>query len=253
VKVIVVPCLRDNYAYLVHRDGAREAFVVDPSEEAPVTAALEREGLELVAILNTHHHHDHVGGNVGLLAAHPSLEVVAFEGDRGRVPGQTRSVRDGETFEVAGHTIRALHVPGHTTGAIAYVVDGAVFTGDTLFIGGCGRLFEGTPRDMNMSLNEKLGKLPPDTRIFCGHEYTVQNLRFAEASEPDNAAISQALTEARAKRDRGEPTVPSTIAHELRTNPFMRVNVDGLRSRFGGGDTTSVLAAVRRAKDEWKG
>jgi hydroxyacylglutathione hydrolase len=253
MQITVVPCLRDNYAYLVRADGAGDAFVVDPSEAEPVAAAIEREGIRLVAIVNTHHHHDHVGGNEGLLERYGAMPVVAFEGDRGRVPAQTKGVADGESFEIAGLSLRALHVPGHTTGAISYVVDGAVFTGDTLFAGGCGRLFEGSPADMNRSLNERLGKLPPETRVYCGHEYTVANLRFAAEVDPDNAAVGTALAEARAARERGEPTVPSTIGRELATNPFMRVATPALAGRFGGGDSVSVLAAVRKAKDVWKG
>jgi len=252
MKITVVPCLRDNYAYLVHADGSRDAFVVDPSEAAPVEAALEREGLTLRAIVNTHHHYDHVGGNEDLVAKRQGIPVIAFEGDRGRVPAQTRGVSDGESFELLGLEIRALHVPGHTTGAIAYVTSGAVFTGDTLFVAGCGRLFEGTPADMNTSLNEKLAALPGDTQIYCGHEYTANNLRFAASLEPDNAAIRDALVAANEKGARGEPTVPSTIARELATNPFMRVTTPALRKAFGGGDAASVLAGVRRAKDDWK-
>ena len=143
-------------------------------------------------------------------------------------------------------------MPGHTTGAIAYVTSGAVFTGDTLFVAGCGRLFEGSPADMNTSLNEKLAALPGDTQIYCGHEYTANNLRFAASLEPDNTAIRDALVAANERGARGEPTVPSTIAQEKATNPFMRVTTPALRNAFGGGDGASVLAGVRRAKDDWK-
>jgi hydroxyacylglutathione hydrolase len=253
MQVTIVPCLRDNYAYLVRRHGERDAFVVDPSEALPVVAALEREGLRLTAVVNTHHHYDHVGGNEELVDRYGVKDVIAFDGDRGRVPRQTRGVHDGEAIEVAGLKLRAHHVPGHTTGAIAYEVDGAVFTGDTLFVAGCGRLFEGTPADMNRSLNEKLAKLDPTTQVYCGHEYTVQNLRFASVIEPGSAAVAEALREALEKRKNGEPTVPSTIERELATNPFMRVSNPDVRSRYGGGDSASVLGAVRKAKDEWKG
>ena len=252
-SVSIVPCLSDNYAYLVRVDGSDATLVVDPSESAPVIAAVEKLGLRLVGILNTHHHHDHVGGNEGLIARFGELPVVAFEGDRGRVPAQTRGVADEETFEMAGLSIRALHVPGHTTGALAYVTDGVVFTGDTLFVAGCGRLFEGTPAMMHRSLSERLGTLPEDTRVFCGHEYTVSNLQFAVHVDPDNADARRALDEAREKRARGESTVPSTIAAERATNPFLRVSAPAMRDAFGGGDAVSVLAAVRKAKDEFRG
>lgn len=253
MHVTIVPCLSDNYAYLVHADGEKKAFVVDPSEAEPVIAAVEREGLELVGILNTHHHHDHVGGNEGLVKRFGELEVVAFEGDRGRVPAQTKGVGHGGELDLARLHIQTLHVPGHTTGAISYVVDGAVFTGDTLFISGCGRLFEGSAADMNASLNDKLAKLPPDTKVYCGHEYTVNNLRFAAEVDPDNDAIREALAEAKAKRERGEPTVPSTLGRELATNPFMRVRQEALKKRYGSDVAAEVLGAVRTAKDNWKG
>src|SRR5512133_786384 len=211
MRVIPVPCLSDNYAYLVTADGSDEAFVVDPSESAPVIAAIEQHRLRLVAIVNTHHHHDHVGGNEELRAKYGELPVYAHVSDRGRVPAQTESVEEGKPFRAAGFEINALHVPGHTLGAVAYVVEDAVFTGDTLFVAGCGRLFEGTPAQMYESLSGKLGRLPPATRVYCGHEYTVSNLRFAVHAEPDNRAAAEKLTAAQATRERGEPTVPSTI------------------------------------------
>jgi hydroxyacylglutathione hydrolase len=252
MRVIPVPCLSDNYAYLVTADGARDAFVVDPSESAPVIDALERAGLRLVAIVNTHHHPDHVGGNEGLLVKYGPLPVYAHASDVGRVPAQTEHVDEGRAFEVAGLTLDPLHVPGHTTGAVAYHVDGGVFTGDTLFVAGCGRLFEGTPAMMHESLSAKLGRLPPATKVYCGHEYTVQNLRFAVHAEPDNRAAKDKLERAKALRARGEPTVPSTIGEELETNPFLRCGSPSLSERFPGKDEVEVLAAVRKAKDGFR-
>lgn len=252
MRVLPVPCLSDNYAYLVTADGSDEAFVVDPSEAAPVIAALTQHGLRLVAILNTHHHHDHVGGNEELLAKYGALPVYAHASDRGRVPAQTVGVEEGQTFHAAGLAIDVLHVPGHTLGAVAYVVDGGVFTGDTLFIGGCGRLFEGTPAQMYASLSGKLGRLPPETRVYCGHEYTVSNLGFAVHAEPDNRAAADKLVIAKAARLHGEPTVPSTIREELATNPFLRCNEPALAARFPGGNAAEVLGAVRKAKDSFR-
>ena len=252
MRVIPVPCLSDNYAYLVTADGSDEAFVVDPSESAPVIAAIEQHRLRLVAIVNTHHHHDHVGGNEELRAKYGELPVYAHASDRGRVPAQTVSVEEGKPFHAAGLELRALHVPGHTLGAVAYVVEDAVFTGDTLFVAGCGRLFEGTPAQMYESLSGKLGRLPPATRVYCGHEYTVSNLRFAVHAEPDNRAAAEKLTAAQAVRERGEPTVPSTIGEELATNPFMRCDEPGLAARFPGGNAAEVLGAVRKAKDGFR-
>ena len=252
MRVIPVPCLSDNYAYLVTADGSDEAFVVDPSEAAPVIAAIEQHRLRLVAIVNTHHHHDHVGGNEELVAKYGALPVHAHVSDRGRVPGQTVSVEEGKSFRAAGFEINVLHIPGHTLGAVGYVVEDAVFTGDTLFVGGCGRLFEGTPAQMYESLSGKLGRLPAATRVYCGHEYTVSNLRFAVHAEPDNRAAADKLVAAQAMRERGEPTVPSTIGEELATNPFMRCDEPALAARYPGATAGDVLGAVRKAKDGFR-
>lgn len=246
-----MPCLRDNYAYLVHAPGSVEAAVVDPSEAAPVLAALAREGLTLRAVLCTHHHWDHVGGNEALADALPGLEIVASKHDEGRVPRVTKTMNDGDVIEIAGLRVRALAVPGHTLGAVAYVVGDAVFTGDTLFVAGCGRLFEGTPAMMHESLNEKLAKLPAETRVYCGHEYTLSNTRFALTVEPENAALARLADRAREAKEKGEPTVPSTIAEELAYNPFMRVAVPAIAARYGRGHLADVLGALRKAKDDF--
>jgi hydroxyacylglutathione hydrolase len=253
MRVVPVPCLSDNYAYLLLPDGAPHALVVDPSEAAPVVAALAREGRSLAAILNTHHHHDHVGGNEELVAKLGAVPVYAHASDAGRVPGQTERVEEGRSFTAGGLALDVLHVPGHTTGAVAYVVEGCVFTGDTLFVAGCGRLFEGTPAMMNTSLNEKLARLPKDTKVYCGHEYTQANLKFAKHAEPENAAVVEKLAKVTALREKGEPTVPSTIGEELETNPFLRVGAPAVAARYGGGDAAAVLGAVRKDKDGFKG
>ena len=252
MRVIPVPCLSDNYAYLVHDEASRDAFVVDPSEAQPVIAALTQNNLRLVAILNTHHHMDHVGGNEELVAKYGAMPVYAHSSDQGRVPAQTVAVEEGKSFRAAGFEVEVLHIPGHTLGAVGYVVEDAVFTGDTLFVGGCGRLFEGTPAQMHESLSGKLGRLPPSTRVYCGHEYTVSNLRFAVHAEPDNRAAADKLVVAQATRERGEPTVPSTIGEELATNPFMRCDEPSLAARFPGATAGDVLGAVRKAKDGFR-
>lgn len=252
MRVLPVPCLSDNYAYLVTRDGSRDAVVIDPSEAAPVLAALEREGLTLVAILNTHHHWDHVGGNAELRQKLGPLPVYAHTSDFGRVPEQTERVEEGTPVRAAGLEFRPLHVPGHTLGAVSYHVEDAVFTGDTLFVAGCGRLFEGTPTQMFESLCEKLGKLPPETRVYCGHEYAANNLRFALHVEPENAAVI-AKSEAAAKaKETGATMIPSTIAEEWQTNPFMRCSEPSVRERYPAPTPAEVLGAVRKAKDSFR-
>lgn len=254
VEVHLVPCLKDNYAYLLHQPGSAETIVVDASEEAPVLAALGRLGLKPVAILATHHHLDHVGGNQGLLSRYPDLKVFGYRSDRGRIPGQTEFLDDRQEFDVAGIGVKALHIPGHTLGAVAYVAEGAAFTGDTLFAAGCGRLFEGTAAQMYESLNLTLGALPDDTRIYCGHEYTLSNLRFAETLEPNNPEIAKKLAWAKAAREKGEPTLPSTMKDERLTNPFLRVAekdvVEKVNERLAQDKSPqAVLAAVRAMKD----
>ncbi len=249
-RVVVVPCLKDNYAYLVVGSGGR-AVVVDPSEAAPVERALAAEGLDLVGVLCTHHHWDHVGGIPELRERHPGLPVFAHRTDAASIAGRTESLDDGDEVRVAGLEFAALHVPGHTLGAVAWFGGGAVFTGDTLFLGGCGRLFEGTAPMMHASL-ERLAALPAETLVYCGHEYTLANLRFAEAMEPDNRAVTEKLTWARLEREAGRPTVPSTIADERRTNPFLRCSEPGLRTRFPEPTLAEVFAEVRAAKDVFR-
>ncbi len=241
MRVVTVPCLKDNYAYLVIDDSSGRAAIVDPGEAAPVLEAVGREAVTLAAIWATHHHPDHVGGNRDLLAALPDLEVIAHHHDRERVHGLTRTVADGDQVTLDGLQARIIYNPGHTLGAISWWLeaDAAVFTGDTLFAAGCGRLFEGDAAMMHASL-QRLAALPPSTRVYFGHEYTEANLRFAAATEPDAAAIPAAIAVAAARRAGGEATTPSTIAVELATNPFVRA-ADA--AEFG---------ARRKAKDSFR-
>jgi len=255
MRIVPVPVLEDNYAYLVIADSGGAA-VVDPSEAAPVLAAAEREKVELQAIWNTHHHWDHVGGNRDLLQARPSLRVFGYAPDRVRIPGITDAVEDGESFDFAGIAVRVIFIPAHTSGHVAYHLpaQGIVFTGDTLFVGGCGRLFEGDASMMVGSLG-RLTSLPPETRIFCGHEYTEKNLRFALTLEPKNADLAAKYRRVKAQRERGEPTVPTTVAEELATNPFLRLHSPEIRGsiheRFPdcGDDPTVLFAKARTLKD----
>jgi hydroxyacylglutathione hydrolase len=257
MRIEPVPCLMDNYAYLVVCEATRRAAVVDPAEVDPVLAAAARAEVTLVAIWNTHHHWDHTGGNQGLLARQPDLEVVGHASDAGRIPGLTRPVDEGDTVKVSEEvTAHILFNPGHTTGAISYHLPGhpAVFTGDTLFGAGCGRLFEGTAPMMHASLS-KLAVLPARTQVYCGHEYTAANLAFAAAVEPNNARIAE---RARAVAALGaRPSVPFTIAEELATNPFLRATdpavIAAALARDAAATTpAAVFAALRRWKDGFR-
>jgi hydroxyacylglutathione hydrolase len=228
MRIVAVPCLVDNYAYLVI-DGDR-ATVVDPGEAEPIERALEREHVALDAIWLTHHHHDHVGGVAALVATRPGITVVAHVRDRERAPCVTRVVDDGDRVDAA----RIIHNPGHTLGAISYWLEGhaAVFTGDTLFAAGCGKVFEGSAEQMHASL-ARLAALPPDTRVYFGHEYTAKNLKFAATAEPDNADIARRAAELRT------PSTPSTIALELATNVFVRA------------PDAATFARIRASKDRF--
>jgi len=250
LEIVPVLCLKDNYAYLVFEPGGACA-VVDPSEAAPVQRELSQRGLKLTHILNTHHHHDHVGGNLALKQA-TGAQIIAAEKDRARIPGLDIGLREGETFRLGAHEARILEIPAHTSGHIAYWFAGekAVFTGDTLFLMGCGRLFEGTPAMMSASL-AKLVALPGDTRVFCGHEYTLNNGRFALTLEPDNADLQKRMKEDGETRAAGKPTVPATIALEKKTNPFLRAASHEIRRTLGmeRANDVEVFAEMRRRKD----
>lgn len=250
-----VPCLRDNYAYLLHCPETGATGALDPSEAEPVLKAAAGSGWRITHVLNTHHHWDHVGGNRDLLLAKPSLKVYGYSGDRTRIPGITHPVDDGEAFDFEGMGVRIIFIPAHTSGHIAYHLPAheVAFTGDTLFAGGCGRLFEGDAGTMVASLR-RLTALPGDTKIFCGHEYTEKNLRFALTLEPGNAALVDKYAKVKAQRGRGEPTVPTTVADELATNPFLRCDSVELRASVGKQfpeaiDPVAVFARVRQLKD----
>jgi hydroxyacylglutathione hydrolase len=256
MEIAPVPCLSDNYSYLVWNEGGREAVVVDPGEAGPVLEALQARHLELVGVLATHRHADHVGGVSELVRRFGALRVFGHRSDQGRLLALTDTVDQGEDFEVAGLRFHVLHVPGHTRGAVAYVVKDAVFTGDTLFVAGCGRLFEGSPKEMYASLHERLGALPPETRVYCGHEYTENNLGFALSVDPDHPPTQRQAARAAELRRRGEPSVPSSIAEELVTNPFLRRydprELQRLGTRLGTDpEPLAVFAALRAAKDRW--
>ena len=256
MRIVPIPCLKDNYAYLVVCSATNEAAVVDPSEAAPVIACVDAAKVSLGAIWNTHHHFDHVGGNEELVRHYGLSEVYGHDSDRGRIPGQTRFVAAKDSFWLGRLHVRILHIPGHTLGAIAYVVEAsgektAVFTGDTLFLSGCGRLFEGTAAQMHASFTT-LAELPATTQVYCGHEYTESNLRFAAHLEPSNTDIEELHQSVQAMRRHGTPTVPGTLAREQKVNPFLRVRSPELRKTLGiapDADDVTAFAAIRKAKD----
>lgn len=254
MRVIPIPCLEDNYAYLLD-DGRGQLAVVDPSEAEPVEKAVRDAGGRLTAVLATHHHQDHIGGIAELVASRPGMPVFAHRSDRGRIPAQTVFLDDGATCAWSNLAIRALHVPGHTRGAVAYVVDDAVFTGDTMFVAGCGRLFEGTPEMMHHSLNVVLGGLPDAVRVYCGHEYTVSNLLFALSVEPIRVNVAERLYQARVQRAAGKPTIGGTMADERATNPFLRCKDPSIKASLGlpvSASEVESFAALRRAKDVYR-
>ncbi|MFS8809040.1 hydroxyacylglutathione hydrolase [Synechococcus sp. R65.1] len=252
MRILQLPALRDNYIYLLYDPETATAAVVDPAVAEPVLDKLAELGAELVAIFNTHHHHDHVGGNRQLLERYPRAAVYGSQADRGRIPGQTVELRAGETVEFAGRQATVLFVPGHTRGHVAYYFpeSGDLFCGDTLFAGGCGRLFEGTPEQMVGSLDQ-LRQLPEATRVWCAHEYTLNNLRFALTVDGDNPDLQARYQQVAALRQAGSPTVPSTIGEERRTNPFLRWDQPALQAATGVLDPVQVFARLRGMKDRF--
>lgn len=256
--MLPLPAFTDNYIWMLH-DG-RQAIVVDPGDSAPVLQALQQLGLQLQAILVTHHHADHVGG---VDAVREATGARVYGPARERIPEPLQRLAQGDTVDVLGLHFEVIDVPGHTAGHIAYYcadVDGAplVFCGDTLFSGGCGRLFEGTPAQMLGSLDQ-LAALPGNTRVCCTHEYTLSNLQFARAVEPGNAALLRYSSHCEALRARNQPTLPSSVALEQDINPFLRVRQPGVAraaqvfdAQINQDDAVAVLAALRQWKNEFR-
>ncbi|GAA0581910.1 hydroxyacylglutathione hydrolase [Rhizomicrobium electricum] len=249
LEIAVIPCLQDNYAYLVRAGDL--CAVIDPAEVEPIDAALKARGARLTHILNTHHHWDHSGGNRDLKAAY-GAEVVGPEKDRTRIPAIDTGVDEEHGWRFGDLAVGVLEVPAHTRGAVAYVFGDAVFTGDTMFVMGCGRLFEGPPEMMQASL-AKIAALPDDTKVYCGHEYTLTNARFALSLEPGNTALQERFKAVEALRTEGKFTVPSTIGLEKATNPFLRTRSAEIRTNLGlaKADDVAVFAEIRRRKDNF--
>lgn len=258
MAIVAVPQLKDNYAYLVIDDASKQCGVVDCSEADKVLAEIERRGLKLVAVLPTHWHPDHVGGNQDLVRAIPGLKVYGARAEGGRIPALTDGVDDGDEIAVGPMRARVIGIPAHTNGHIAYYFPAlkAVFTGDTLFIAGCGRVFEGKADTMVASL-KKLAALPDETAVYCGHEYTENNLRFALTLEPNNPALKAKYEWTKKTRAEGKYTIPSTIGDEKLFNPFMRTDSAELRASLKkvdpslSDDPVEVFAKARALKDRF--
>jgi hydroxyacylglutathione hydrolase len=255
MEILRLPALSDNYIFLLHDRDNRTAAVVDPATAKPVLAALDRLNAKLVAIFNTHHHSDHVGGNRELLQHFPKAVVYGGSEDKGRIPGQQQYLREGDRVQFAGRIADVFFVPGHTRAHIAYYFPpnqpgqpGELFCGDTLFAGGCGRLFEGTPAQMVTSLT-KLRTLPDNTRIWCAHEYTLKNLKFALTIDPENPDLKERYQQVQTSRQNDEATVPSLLAVEKRTNPFLRWESPTIQAAMGSKDPVQTFGRLRGKKD----
>lgn len=252
LKIHQFNCRDDNFGVLIHDPDAGVTAAIDTPDEVPVRAAIEETGWGLTHIITTHHHFDHVKGNEPLKAEF-SCHIIGPEAEADRIPGIDQTVNDGDQFQFGNHTVAVISTPGHTLGQVNYhfADAGVAFTGDTLFALGCGRIFEGDP-DMMWSSLSKLMQLPEETVIYCGHEYTHSNARFALTVDPDNEALQARAAEIEALRADGKPTLPTTMAQELKTNPFLRASDPAIRAHLGMEDATDaqVFAEIRARKDK---
>ncbi len=223
MRVEIIPCLQDNYSYLIIDESNKTASVVDPSEAKPIINFIEKENINLKYILNTHHHYDHIGGNKDLKKKYNSV-VIGYKDDASRIPGIDILLNNNQIWKADNFEAKIMHIPGHTTGHISFhfFKEKLIFTGDTLFSLGCGKIFEGTYQDMFDSLNQ-IKKLPQDTKIYCGHEYTLQNSKFCIKHDPENLNLKNKIVEIKKKLENNIPTIPSTIKDENECNIFLRV------------------------------
>lgn len=253
LQIETVPCLSDNYAFIAHDPASGETAVFDVPEAGPILARLAERGWRATQVFLTHHHADHIQGLPALLARHPA-KVIGAAADAHRLPPLDRAVREGDSVAIGREEGTVIEVPGHTLGHVAYYFpqSAVVFTGDSLMALGCGRVFEGTMAQMWSSL-QKLAALPPQTLVCSGHEYTAANARFALTIDPDNPALISRAEAVDAARAKGHPTVPSTLAEELATNPFLRATDPAVQARLGmtGADPADVFAEIRARKDNF--
>lgn len=253
LELVTIPCLSDNYAYLIHDAETGQTAVIDAPETGPILAALEAHQWRLTDILITHHHDDHIQG-VDALRARTGARVLGAAADAHRLPRLDQTLTEADSVFLGRDPARVIDVPGHTLGHIAFHFPDSrlCFTADSLMSGGCGRLFEGSPAQMHASLR-KLAALPPDTLVCSGHEYTAANLRFAAALEPDNPQLTSRIAEVAARSAKGEPTVPVRLQIELDTNPYLRVHLPALKTAVGlpDADDVTVFAEIRARKDKF--
>ncbi|MFN3927469.1 MAG: hydroxyacylglutathione hydrolase [Pseudanabaenaceae cyanobacterium] len=250
LTIYLLPVLQDNYIFVIHEQINNICAVVDPATAEPVLDFIKYLGSNLVGIFNTHHHHDHVGGNSQLVKHFPNLLVYGGEHDQGRIPHQNRFLIDGDSFYFGVIPVQVLFIPAHTKAHIAYFLPETqdLFCGDTLFSAGCGRLFEGTPQQLFHSL-QKLAQLPDSTRVWCAHEYTLKNLNFALSVDQHNPHLPARLSQVQALRAQGQPSLPSTISIEKLTNPFLRWQDRQIQERVGHRDPVRVLGKLRGMRD----
>ena len=253
MKIRPIPCLEDNYAYIIYNNLSKTVGVVDPSEVSPIVNFLKKNNLKLDYILNTHHHFDHIGGNIELKKIFDA-KIVGFSGDKSRIPGIDIMLNDDERWMFGSSSIRVLHIPGHTSGHICFFFEKEkiAFTGDTLFSLGCGRIFEGDHNQMLESLN-KIKKFPKETLIYCGHEYTYKNAEFCMKYDVDNLDLKNKFLKVKELRAKNLPTIPAVLGDELKTNIFLRCSENELKIKLNmkNQDNLKVFRKVRDLKDKF--
>ena len=251
MQITPIQCLADNYAYIIYDNDSKTTGVVDPSESKPVVSFLENKNLKLNYILNTHHHFDHVGGNIELKKKY-NAKIIGFKGDKHRIPGIDITVDDNEKWNFGNSTVKVIHIPGHTLGHICFFFEKEkiAFTGDTLFSLGCGRIFEGEYKKMLISLN-KIKKLPKDTMIYCGHEYTYKNAKFCMKYDNENTNLKKKFEKVKSLSAQNLPTIPSMLEDELKSNIFLRCDQNDLKIKLGmkNHQDFKVFKKVRDLKD----